>query len=47
MSGHYIKKCKYCKIAMGQCRCPAQNKEIRYSVCEKCKKEMKDKDSKK
>lgn len=33
---HFIIKCSKCNTVIGQCRCMAQNKEIRYEVCEAC-----------
>jgi len=37
VSGHFICKCRVCKEVVSQCRCPAQDKEERWVVCEKCK----------
>lgn len=37
MSNHFIVKCKSCDGVVSQCRCPAPNKTIQYSICDKCK----------
>ncbi len=37
--GHFIEKCKICKIVISQCRCMATDKSERWSVCLKCSKE--------
>ncbi len=34
---HFKTICKSCEKLMGQCRCPSENKEIRYDVCDSCK----------
>lgn len=36
MIGHYIDKCRGCDKVMGQCRCPDNNKEIRWGICDEC-----------
>jgi hypothetical protein len=36
MSGHFIEKCKVCKKVIAQCRCPSENKEERWSICDEC-----------
>ncbi len=34
---HYIEYCRGCRIVMGQCRCPAEKKTVKYSLCTDCK----------
>lgn len=34
---HFIEKCHDCKAIISQCKCPSVDKEVRWSVCEKCK----------
>jgi hypothetical protein len=34
---HYKVICEYCGTMITQCRCPSQDKEIRYKKCNKCK----------
>ena len=33
---HFIEKCKDCDKIISQCRCISKDKEIKYSICEKC-----------
>lgn len=40
MSDHFIEKCRRCDGTISQCRCFDKNKEVRYSICENCKKEI-------
>jgi hypothetical protein len=37
MSEHFIVKCRHCDSVIGQCRCPAKDKLIKYGVCDVCK----------
>ncbi|KKN15347.1 hypothetical protein LCGC14_0987080 [marine sediment metagenome] len=39
--GHFIEKCADCEKIMGQCRCLAKDKQIRYSICKECEKSYK------
>lgn len=34
---HFIEKCKSCQTVISQCRCADHNKEVQWSLCEKCK----------
>jgi hypothetical protein len=36
MSEHFVEKCSHCKTVMGQCRCPAKDKTVRWKVCDEC-----------
>jgi hypothetical protein len=38
---HFIEKCKYCNIVISQCRCPSQDKIIKYGICQTCKEKEK------
>ena len=42
MSEHYIEICANCGCVIGQCRCADKDKNIRYSLCDKCKGELPD-----
>lgn len=42
MSEHYIEICTNCGYVIGQCRCADKDKDIRYSLCDKCKRELPD-----
>jgi len=43
-TGHFIMHCKECDKVIGQCRCPAKDKEIRKTdTCEDCKKKKQEK----
>ena len=33
---HYKTICQACEKIMGQCRCPSNDKETRYEICESC-----------
>jgi len=33
---HYIEYCKECKKVISQCRCPSNDKEVRYGLCKEC-----------
>lgn len=35
---HYIVKCEKCGAVIAQCRCPALDKQIKYSICDACLK---------
>lgn len=37
MGNHFIELCSECGTVISQCRCPSNDKEKRYSICEKCK----------
>jgi len=39
MVGHFIEKCRVCDVTTSQCKCPAKDKEIRYTTCNKCSQE--------
>jgi hypothetical protein len=34
---HYIEYCRICGIVIATCRCASKDKEVRYSICDKCK----------
>ena len=36
---HFIEKCYECKAIISQCRCPSKDKELRWGICDDCKKE--------
>jgi len=36
-SGHYKILCRKCGKTIAQCRCSDPNKQIKYSICDKCK----------
>jgi hypothetical protein len=38
---HYIEKCQYCGIIISQCRCPSNDKTIKYGTCKECKEKEK------
>lgn len=40
MDGHFKLICKECQTVISQCRCPAPDKEIRYSICDTCKAQL-------
>ena len=40
MSCHYKIQCPHCYKIIGQCRCPAADKEIRYETCKECNEAM-------
>ena len=33
---HIIVKCKGCEAVLSQCRCPAENKHVQWSLCAAC-----------
>lgn len=37
MSQHFKELCQICNTIINQCRCPADDKFIKYSICDKCK----------
>lgn len=45
MHAHGILKCRYCNIVITQCRCIDKNKEVRLTVCAKCKEMLHPKDA--
>jgi hypothetical protein len=40
MSEHFIEICSVCGVVISQCRCADKNKNIRHSLCDKCKNEL-------
>ena len=37
MSVHFIQKCKGCRKAISQCRCPSPDKMLIYGICSDCR----------
>jgi hypothetical protein len=42
MDEHFVEMCRYCGAVMAQCRCMEPNKQVRWSACEKCRRERED-----
>ena len=40
MSKHYMVKCNLCDKVISQCRCMAENKEVKYEICDECKDKL-------
>ena len=40
MSEHFVKKCKYCRVVIVQCRCMGPKVE-EIGICDACKKAIK------
>ena len=36
--GHYIEYCTECRGMISTCRCPSKDKEVRYGICNNCRK---------
>ena len=36
MTDHFIIKCQKCKCTITTCRCPAVDKPVRWTLCDKC-----------
>jgi hypothetical protein len=37
---HFIEKCEHCDTVIAQCRCPAKDKVVKLSICDKCAKSI-------
>ena len=37
MTTHYILKCSTCDKVISQCRCMAENKDVKFKVCDDCR----------
>ncbi len=44
--GHFITRCKECDTVINQCRCFDHSKELRYDICDNCKKLVEEKEEK-